>query len=84
MGTSASEVRATLRAIRLRGWDITQGQLTPGVTGIAVPILDPGGEILGSLSLTVGTPDMPESDRQRLVEQVKFCSLIIRTALGQN
>jgi DNA-binding IclR family transcriptional regulator len=83
LGTTPAEVRATLRGIRQRGWDVTQGQLTAGVTGIAAPILDPTGEILGSLSLTVATPNLSESDQQRLIEQIKFCSLIIRTALGQ-
>lgn len=83
LGDNAAQARATLRRIRQRGWDITHAQLTPGVTGIAAPLFDMRGEILGSLSLTIGTMELAESDRQRLIDRVGFCSAIIRTAIGQ-
>jgi DNA-binding IclR family transcriptional regulator len=83
LGESAAKVRETLRRIRQQGWDITQGQVTPGVTGIAAPLFDLHGEVLGSLSLTVATPELGEADRQRLIERITFCAGIIRGAVGQ-
>lgn len=53
LGTDEREVRVTLRRIRRRGWDVTEGQVTPGVVGVASPIIGMEGDVLGSLSLTL-------------------------------
>jgi DNA-binding IclR family transcriptional regulator len=53
LGETPAAVRAALQAIRKRGWDVTEGQVTAGVTGIAVPLLDGAGGIAASLSLTL-------------------------------
>jgi len=54
LGATPAEVRAALAAIRRRGFDVTAGQVTPGVTGIGAPILDLRGAVVGSLSVTLG------------------------------
>ncbi len=72
LGKTAAEARTALRQIRQRGWDITQGQVTAGVTGIAVPLLDVNQEVLASLSLTLGTPDVPAAARERLVARLSL------------
>ena len=83
LGASAFEARDTLRQMRQRGWDVTQGQVTPGVTGIAVPLFDRRNELLGSLSLTLNDRDIGDADQHRLVERVRFCAAIIRKVLRQ-
>lgn len=83
LGHSAAEVRATLRLIRKRGWDITHAQVTHGVTGIAAPLFDLHGGILGSLSVTIAAGDVADGDAQALIERVTFCAGIIRAAIGQ-
>ena len=48
--------------MRRRGWDLTESQVTRGVTGIAAPVFDNRGRILGSLSLTIGRTKIPASE----------------------
>jgi DNA-binding IclR family transcriptional regulator len=81
LGKSLAEARETLRHMRQHGWDITHAQVTQGVTGIAVPLFDLRGEILGSLSLTIKAQELAQPERQRLVERVQFCAAIIRQSI---
>ena len=53
MGDTLPAARAALKAIRQAGWDMTEGQVTPGVVGIAAPIFDNREAVLGSLSVTI-------------------------------
>lgn len=61
IGETLPEVRAFLRKIRNRGYDLSFGQMTPGVTGIGAPLLDASGMILGSFNIVIGKPNMPEA-----------------------
>ena len=58
LGEDLGEVRAHLRAIRQRGVAVTRGELAQGVTGVAAPVFDARGGVLGSLSVTIGEPDI--------------------------
>lgn len=53
LGESLADVRERLKAIRQAGWLHTVGEVTPGVTGVAAPVLGPGGEAIGSFSITL-------------------------------
>ena len=81
LGPGLPKAREVLRRIRQQGWDVTEGQATPGVVGIAVPLHDAGGEVTGSLSLTLGQPHPAPAMLQQLVERVRFCAAIIDRAL---
>jgi DNA-binding IclR family transcriptional regulator len=83
LGADADAARAVLRRIRRAGWDITEAQVTPGVMGIAAPLLDRGGEILGSLSLTIAAGERSEADLRRLVERVRACAEVVRATVHQ-
>jgi DNA-binding IclR family transcriptional regulator len=83
LGATQPEVRATLSRIRRAGWDITEAQVTPGVMGVAAPLLDLRGDILGSLSLTIPVRERGEGEIRRLVERVRFCAAVVRTAIAQ-
>ena len=83
LGTTQAEARTELRRIRAAGWDMTEAQVTPGVTGVAAPLLDCGGEVMGSLSLTLPARERSETERQRLGERIRFCAGVVRTILGQ-
>lgn len=82
LGDSHAAVRTSLRQIRQQGWDITHGQLTPGVTGVAAPVFDPRGEVLGSFSITVPLPDPGEAAERGLIERVVFCTRIIQSTIA--
>jgi DNA-binding IclR family transcriptional regulator len=51
LGATWSEFKASLRQIRQTGYALSIGEVDPGVFGIAVPILDPHGKVIGSLSV---------------------------------
>jgi DNA-binding IclR family transcriptional regulator len=81
LGSDIAAVRAALRVLRVRGWDVSQGQVTTGVTGIAVPIFDAERTLLGSLSLTLGTLALDTADLTRLVAQLKAGVVDIQNGL---
>jgi DNA-binding IclR family transcriptional regulator len=80
LGSSAAEAREILRPIRQRGWDVTEGQVTPGVTGIAAPVFEGKDQILGSLSVTVGQSRLDTATIGRFAERVVFSARIIGRA----
>jgi DNA-binding IclR family transcriptional regulator len=83
LGETQAEARSALRRIRAAGFDVTHGQVTAGVTGVAAPLLDRGGDVLGSLSLTLPARERDATELQRLGERVRFCAGVVRTTLGQ-
>ena len=82
LGQSLVEARIALKRIRQLGWDITEGQVTPGVTGIAAPIFDNRGTVLGSLSLTVGRTRIDAAEIRAIAERVMFCAGIVTKAIS--
>jgi len=81
LGGDLNRVKAALKTMRQRGWDITESQVTRGVTGIASPILDERGSVLGSLSLTVGRTKLDQAEMEAVGERVLFCARIVSKAL---
>lgn len=53
LGKNWDETKERLRALRNAGVAITQGEVDPGMCGIAVPMFDPAGATVGSLSIVV-------------------------------
>jgi DNA-binding IclR family transcriptional regulator len=82
VGTSLKAVRATLRAIRQRGWEASEGQVTQGVTGVAAPIFDEGAHVMGSLSLTVGRAHLSAADTAEIATRVVFCAQVVSSAIS--
>jgi DNA-binding IclR family transcriptional regulator len=82
LGSSFPEVRAALKSMRQRGWDVTESQVTRGVTGIAAPIFDNRGGVLGSLSLTVGRTKIPAAEISVIAARVVFCAGIVSKSLS--
>ena len=78
---SLDALRPELKEMRKRGWDLTESQVTRGVTGIAAPVFDSRGRILGSLSLTIGRTKIPAAEVARIAERVTFCARIVSTSL---
>lgn len=79
LGENADDARARLRAIRQRGWDMTSGDVTAGVTGIAAPVFDQNKQVLGSLSLTTGGRPGDEKAAQ-IAAQITFCANVLSRA----
>ena len=82
LGETIADVKAVLRKIRQRGWESVEGQVTPGATGIAAPIFDSGGHIVGSLSLTLNRVGMDAGDVFRIADRVSACAEQITEGIG--
>lgn len=80
LGSDLAEVKHSLRNMRQAGWTASEGQITPGVTGIAAPVFDSSGAVLGSLSLTLGRTGIDPDERRRLGERIAFCAGIVTSA----
>jgi DNA-binding IclR family transcriptional regulator len=64
IGADWPQVRARLREIRSQGVHVTQSELDPGMMGVAAPLFEPAGAVVGSVSVVLparhGTPDVVE------------------------
>jgi DNA-binding IclR family transcriptional regulator len=53
LGKNWEETKERLRALRNVGYSITQGELDPGMCGVAVPVFEPAGAVVGSLGMVI-------------------------------
>jgi DNA-binding IclR family transcriptional regulator len=83
LGDSLAAVKANLKTIRQTGWDSTHSQVTAGVTGIAAPVFDDRGAVIGSLSLTIGRSGIEAAEIRRIAERVTFCAGIVSKAISR-
>ena len=67
LGRSRAEFFSALKAIRGQGHSITFGEVDPGVVGVAVPVFEEDGAVIGSLSLVFPAARFPRRGRHRLV-----------------
>src|SRR5690606_27569217 len=81
LGADLDAVRASLRGIRRAGWDMTVGQVTEGVTGIAAPIFDAGENVVGSLSLAIGAVGLSQARANAISDRVRFCARVLTNML---
>ncbi len=84
LGGSLDEVKATLAAMRQQGWDMTSGQVTEGVTGIAAPIVDSRGNVVGSLSVTIGKAGLDEREAAMAADRIVFCAGIVSKTIASD
>ena len=83
LGESLEDVREALKAIRRVGCDISTGQVTAGVTGVAAPVFDGRQSVIGSLSLTIGETDIAAERLKFISERVRFCARIVTNTMSQ-
>ncbi len=82
LGSDLADARAHMRAIRQRGVAVTSGELSVGVTGVAAPIFDSKGAILGSLSVTIGAPDLAPEKLAFVADRVSFGARIVSKSIA--
>lgn len=81
LGETLEAVRQRLKAIRADGFDVTREQVTAGVVGIAAPVFDGGGNVLGSLGLTLAKK-LDAEQIQLFGERVLFGARIVTKAVS--
>jgi len=62
--------RQALRALRDAGHGITESEFMPGVIGIAAPLFNAEGGVLGSIGIAARIEEVPEQDRAALAGMV--------------
>jgi IclR family transcriptional regulator, acetate operon repressor len=72
--TTAEDVETFCARVRERGYALTRGQRTEGAVGIAAPIRDSDGQVLGDMCLTV--PD----NRFRAADERKYAKALVSAA----
>ncbi|MCL4800997.1 MAG: IclR family transcriptional regulator [Burkholderiales bacterium] len=81
MGATLEQVQESLRRIRRQGYCVTHGEVTPGVTGIAAPVMDAEGSVIGSLSLTVPAAEVSPARLRALAKRVAFSAQVVTNSM---
>jgi IclR family pca regulon transcriptional regulator len=56
---SLAERTEELRAVRARGWSLTDEQLAPGIRSVAAPLRDGTGRVIAAMNVTVHAAETP-------------------------
>lgn len=70
LGADWDAFRATLRGIREAGHCVTIGEFQPGVLGVAAPLFNAEGGVLGSIGIATEASRVPPAARAALAERV--------------
>jgi DNA-binding IclR family transcriptional regulator len=70
-GETVEEIRTTLRRVRREGVAVGHGEVTPGVVGIAAPILDSNSAPTAALCLTVAEAEVTPEQSNELADRVR-------------
>ncbi len=70
LGADWDAFRATLKTIRDAGHSVTVGEFRPGILGVAAPLLNAQGGVLGSLGIATESHRVRAKDRHALAEHV--------------
>ncbi|MBU8542750.1 MULTISPECIES: IclR family transcriptional regulator [Roseomonadaceae] len=70
LGGDWESFRHALRAIREAGHGITQSEFLPGILGVAAPLFNAEGGVLGSIGIAAKLDSVPDSGRAALAERV--------------
>ncbi len=81
MGRNFDEVQAYLRRIRRQGYCASRGEVTRGVIGIAAPVFDSEGTVIGSLSITVPEAGMNERRERQAADRVRFSAQVLTQSM---
>lgn len=82
LGEALANVQGNLKRIRRAGWDQTTGEVTKGITGIAAPIFDDRGKVLGSLSISFAARNTNAKRIVAIAERVVSCAGAVTKAIA--
>jgi len=70
LGDDWEAFRNAMRGIRKAGYCVTEGEFNPGIVGIAAPVFNRAGKILGSLGIALPAETLNENANPLLAEVV--------------
>ncbi|MGX2961644.1 IclR family transcriptional regulator [Peribacillus sp. JNUCC 23] len=65
--TNPEEIKRDLNKIRQQGWAVSEGEYTPDIIAIAVPVFDQHNKIIGSLTISGPIYRMTEEKRSEFI-----------------
>ena len=80
---SFDHLQDELREIRKLGYCQSQGEVTPGVIGVAAPVFDSEGTIIGSLSVVVPESGFSERRRRFIIDRIIFSARVLTNSMRQ-
>ena len=79
--TDAAQLRRELKQIRKSGYAVSDGQNVEGVSGLAAPIRDYGGNVVAAVHISI-LKSRAQNDRQTLTKNMLTSARRISAALG--
>ena len=77
------QLQEDLRELRKQGYCQSQGEVTPGVIGVAAPVFDSEGMIIGSLSVVVPETGFNERRRRLIIDRIIFSARVLTNSMRQ-
>jgi IclR family transcriptional regulator, acetate operon repressor len=78
----AQVLEQTMATIRERGYAVSHGERISGATGVAAPVFDAGGRVIGDVLITIPQMRFQPEHETRLAGLVIACAARITDALG--
>jgi len=82
LGRTWDEVKERLRELRSAGVVVTQGELDPGMCGIAVPLFETTGVVIGSLSVVLPAQHLEAQLLSEITQLLRTASEEVSWALS--
>ena len=82
LGEDWDGVKRSMRRLRAAGVAVTHAELDPGATGIAVPLFEPGGAVIGSLGAVLSADDLLGRDTGTIASLLKEAAVAIDASLA--
>ena len=80
--TSVEELEAELEAIVAAGVALSREEAIPGITGLAVPVHDPGGSVTAAIHISALSAQLDATHEKFLVKAARAAALAIESELG--
>lgn len=82
LGSSWDEVKRSMRKLRTAGFAITYAELDVGATGVAAPLFEPNGAVIGSLGLVLSQADLVGCKPTCIASMIKSAAGAVDSALA--
>ena len=82
LGEDWPSFRQAMRSIRLQGHCVTTGEFSRGIVGVAAPLFNPSGHVLGSLGLAAQKKYLPASDIAAMAKLVMKAAKATNERMG--
>jgi len=84
LGQDWETLRATLAELRQQGYSVSLGEYRPGIAGLAAPLFNKAGEVLGSVALATSTHSPRLKEFRQLAPSVMKAAESISRGIAEN